>query len=190
MAVAAAPTVTISTTKTAQSTGPFTATFTFSEAVTGFVVTDLTVTNGTASDFSGTGTTYTATITPDNDDVVVTLTVPAGAATDAAGDANTAATARPYPPARLQQAYVDQGQGMFIHFSLESFMPVQWAPVATNINTFNPSDLDTDQWADAAVEAGLRFGVLTAIPRVVAESRDSGLKPFYGPFWMLRLRAA
>ena len=122
MAVAAAPTVSISTTKTAESTGPFTATFTFSEAVTGFVVTDLTVTNGTASGFSGTGTTYTATITPDNDDVMVTLTVPAGAATDAAGDANTAATARPYPPARLQQAYVDQGQGLFIHFGLESFL--------------------------------------------------------------------
>ena len=155
--------MTISTTKSAQSTGVFTATFTFSEAVTGFVATDLTVTNGTASGFSGTGTTYTATITPDNDDVMVTLTVPAGAATDAAGDANTAsATARPYPPARLQQAYIDQGQGFFMHFGLETFSGVQWSPENTAINTFNPQGLDTDQWADAAVEAGLRFGVLTA----------------------------
>ena len=158
-----APTVTISTDKTAQSTGVFTATFTFSEVVTGFVATDITVSGGTASGFSGTGTTYTATITPASNSAAVRLTVPAGVAQDAAGNPNTAsATVRPYPPARLQRAYVNQHQGFFIHFGLETFSGVQWSPENTAINTFNPQGLDTDQWADAAVEAGLRFGVLTA----------------------------
>ena len=88
-----APTVTISADKTAHNgTGTFTATFTFSEAVTGFVVADIGVTGGTASNFSGTGAVYTATITPINNSTDVALNVAAGVAQDAAGNNNTAAT--------------------------------------------------------------------------------------------------
>ena len=86
----AAPTVT-----TTGPAGPvnaaFTATFTFSEPVTGFVMGDITVGNGTASNFSGSGTTYTATITPTADGAV-TVNVAQGVAADAAGNGNTAAT--------------------------------------------------------------------------------------------------
>ncbi len=89
-----APTVTISADKTAHNgTGTFTATFTFSETVTGFVVADIGVTGGTASNFSGTGAVYTATITPTNNSTDVALNVAAGVAQDAAGNNNTAATA-------------------------------------------------------------------------------------------------
>ena len=49
-----APTVTIAGVPPA-STAPFTATFTFSEAVEGFAVGDITVGNGAASAFSGSG---------------------------------------------------------------------------------------------------------------------------------------
>ena len=83
----------------------------------------------------------------------------------------TTPPSQPNPPVGLQQAYIDQGQGMFIHFNLESFLRNgssyvmangQWALKNAPRSVFNPSGLDTDEWADAAVEAGLRFGVLTA----------------------------
>ena len=92
-----APTVAISDVP-AMSTEAFTATFTFSEVVTGFVVADITLVNATASTFSATSTTvYTALITPTATGMVtetVTVDVAADAATDAAGNGNTAATQR------------------------------------------------------------------------------------------------
>ena len=86
-----APTVTISGVPSA-SNAPFTATFTFSEAVTGFAVGDITLTNATVSNFTATSTTvYTALVTPTAAGAV-TVDVPANAAQDAVGNGNTAAT--------------------------------------------------------------------------------------------------
>ena len=86
-----APTVTISGVP-AISDAPFTATFTFSEAVTGFAVGDITLGNATASSFTSTSTTvYRALVTPAAAGAV-TVDVPANAAQDAAGNGNTAAT--------------------------------------------------------------------------------------------------
>ncbi|MDE2957984.1 MAG: Ig-like domain-containing protein [Bacteroidota bacterium] len=80
---AAAPTVAISDVlATISSTTAFTATFTFSEDVTGFITDDVAVTGGTKGAFSATNAqTYTLVITPSGSaDVVVT--VAADAATD------------------------------------------------------------------------------------------------------------
>ena len=86
-----APTVTISGVP-ATSDAPFTATFTFPEAVTGFAAGDITLGNATASSFTVTSTTvYTALVTPTAAGAV-TVDVPANAAQDAAGNGNTAAT--------------------------------------------------------------------------------------------------
>ncbi len=64
-------------------------TFAFSEAVTGFAATDVTVAGGTKSAFSGNGASYSLTVTPDGSaDVVVT--VEAGAATDGGGNTGPA----------------------------------------------------------------------------------------------------
>ena len=65
------------------STASFTATFTFSEAVTGFNTDDVTVDGGSAGAVSGSGDEYTATITPEGS-ADVTVTVRADAATDGA----------------------------------------------------------------------------------------------------------
>ena len=87
-----APTVTI-TGVPPTSTAAFTATFTFSEDVTGFVAGDITVGNGTASAFTATTAdrVYTASITPTANGAV-TVDVAADAATDEAGNGNPAAT--------------------------------------------------------------------------------------------------
>ncbi len=62
-------------------TNALTATFTFSETVTGFAKSDITVTGGTAGAFGGSGTTYTLAITPTSGSNVV-VTVAANSATD------------------------------------------------------------------------------------------------------------
>ena len=65
-------------------------TITFSEDVTGFDVSDISVGNGSAGSFSGSGTTYTADISPSADGMV-TVDVAAGVCADAAGNNNAAA---------------------------------------------------------------------------------------------------
>ena len=98
-----APTVTISGVP-ASSDAPFTATFTFPEAVTGFAVGDITLGNATASSFTVTSTTvYTALVTPTATGAV-TVDVPANAAQDAAGNGNTAATRASSAYARCLQS--------------------------------------------------------------------------------------
>ncbi|MDE2835691.1 MAG: Ig-like domain-containing protein, partial [Bacteroidota bacterium] len=68
------------------STDPFTAAFTFSEAVTGFETGDITINGGTKGAFAGSGTSYTLAVTPDGS-ADVTVTVNANSATN--GDGNT-----------------------------------------------------------------------------------------------------
>ena len=86
------PTVSIDVPSSAQSSA-FDVTVEFNESVTGFVRNELVVTGAgaTVTAFSGSGTTYTATITPTTDGTV-TLSVAAEVAQDAADNKNTAAT--------------------------------------------------------------------------------------------------
>ncbi|MEG4838227.1 DUF4347 domain-containing protein, partial [Microcoleus sp. B9-D4] len=86
------PTVALTSAAAATVTAAFPVTATFSESTTNFLDSDITVTNGTVSGFSGTGTTYNFTVTPTGSGTV-TVNIPANIATDAAGNNNTAATA-------------------------------------------------------------------------------------------------
>ncbi|WP_412538812.1 alpha-L-fucosidase [Longispora sp. K20-0274] len=52
--------------------------------------------------------------------------------------------------------------GMFMHFNMSTMTNVQWADPNASPSLFNPSNVDTDQWADAIKSAGMTFGVLTA----------------------------
>ena len=84
------PTVTI-TGVPDPSKAPFTATFTFSEPVTGFTENDITLGNATASNFMTTSATvYTALITPTANGTV-TVDVAANAAQDLADNGSTVA---------------------------------------------------------------------------------------------------
>ncbi|MEG3974854.1 putative Ig domain-containing protein, partial [Microcoleus sp. herbarium8] len=87
-----APTVLL-TTPTTTVTDKFTVTAAFTEAsasVIGFDASDITVGNGTVSNFAGSGINYTFDVTPTNDGPV-TIDVAASKATDAALNPNTAA---------------------------------------------------------------------------------------------------
>ena len=90
------PTVTVTSDATAPVSGEFDITVTFSEPTTGFQMSDLDVTNGSAirilSAFDG--TVHTVTIAPDEGVTgTITVSVPAGAAIDGADNANTASGA-------------------------------------------------------------------------------------------------
>ena len=65
--------------------------FATSESTSNFAISDITVTNGTLSSFGGTGTSYSATLTPTSQGLV-TVDIPSGVFTDAASNGNTAAT--------------------------------------------------------------------------------------------------
>ena len=82
------PTVTI--TAPNDTDGAFTATFAFSEPITGFEMSDVQLSNGSVSNFSGSAARYTATITPAANAQQVRITVPNAAAHDAAGNASVA----------------------------------------------------------------------------------------------------
>ena len=89
-----APTVTLSTTASNPTrTTPIPVTATFSETVTGFTNTGVTVGNGTVTSFTVvSGTTYTFNVTPTVGTGTVTVDVAANATHDAAGNGNTAAS--------------------------------------------------------------------------------------------------
>ena len=64
-------------------------TATFSGPVSGFTVDDITVGNGTVSNFDGSGAVYTFDVTPD-DIGEVTVAIAAGVAEDSDGNSNEA----------------------------------------------------------------------------------------------------
>jgi hypothetical protein len=87
----AQPTVTISAPASNPTrTSPIPVTITFSEAVTGFTSSEVTVANGAKSSFTGSGTTYTLNVAPLADGAV-TVNVAANVAQDLAGNLNTPA---------------------------------------------------------------------------------------------------
>ncbi len=88
-----APTVTLTTNATSVAPGEtFEVTATFSEAVTGFSMNDVVVSNGSVVTLVGSGSIYTITIRPTGSGDVG-ISVAAGGAQDASGNGNTASTA-------------------------------------------------------------------------------------------------
>src|SRR5690606_5713455 len=86
------PTITISSTESGTTgVSPIPLTFTLSEISTDFTSSDVVVTNGTLSNFAGTGVNYTADLVPTTDGIV-TVNVLDNSFTDAAGNGNTVAT--------------------------------------------------------------------------------------------------
>jgi len=64
------------------------------------------------------------------------------------------------PLEQLQREFVDLRFGMFIHFGILTYTG-QWSEANLDISQFNPTDFNPGQWADAAVAAKMKYGVLT-----------------------------
>lgn len=63
-------------------------------------------------------------------------------------------------PSAVQQAWMDLGFGLFIHFGINTYYDVEWSDGTLDPVKFNPAQLDTDQWCAAAKEAGMKYIVL------------------------------
>jgi len=62
----------------------------------------------------------------------------------------------------LQEEFRELEFGMFIHYNMATYQGVQWVEGYPDPSTFDPGGrVDTDAWADAAVSAGMKYGVLT-----------------------------
>ncbi len=68
------------------------------------------------------------------------------------------------PLKQLQEDFLKLRLGMFIHYNMATYKGVQWVEGYPSPADFNPgvATIDTDAWADAAVSAGMTYGVLTA----------------------------
>lgn len=94
----------------------------------------------------------------------------AGSVLSAAGKVGdsilTAPTVSPAAATRvekLQDDFLKLKFGMFIHYNMATYKGVQWVEGYPDPSTFDPGvdTVDTDAWADAAVSAGMKYGVLT-----------------------------
>jgi len=65
------------------------------------------------------------------------------------------------PLLTLQQEFLDLRFGMFLHFNMATFQDREWGDPTGPTEAFDPTDLDTDQWAVAAKSAGMTYGCLT-----------------------------
>ena len=64
---------------------------------------------------------------------------------------------------KIKSDFLELKFGMFIHYNMETYKNVQWVAGYHSPADFNPGveTIDTDAWADAALAAGMKYGVLT-----------------------------
>lgn len=65
-------------------------------------------------------------------------------------------------PTPGQLAWQELGVGVFIHFGVNTFAGKEWSDGTLPASSFNPTELDAEQWAQTAKEAGARYLILTA----------------------------
>ncbi len=61
---------------------------------------------------------------------------------------------------QVQRDFVELRFGMFLHFGILTYTG-SWSKPNLDIKLFNPTRLDPGQWADTAVAAKMKYGVLT-----------------------------
>lgn len=55
---------------------------------------------------------------------------------------------------------IQRGYGMFIHFGINTFNDIEWSNGKLPASSYNPTNLDCDQWIKTAKEAGFRYVIL------------------------------
>jgi alpha-L-fucosidase len=62
---------------------------------------------------------------------------------------------------KLQQEFLDLRFGMFIHLNMATYEQREWGDRKASQKLFNPANINTDQWAEAARSANMTYGCLT-----------------------------
>jgi len=85
------------------------------------------------------------------------------AATAGARDADKTGSGAKRSVKQLQEDFLKLKFGMFIHYNMATHTGDEWVVGYHKPSEFNPGveTINTDAWADAAVSAGMKYGVLT-----------------------------
>ena len=54
----------------------------------------------------------------------------------------------------------ERGYGMFVHFGMNTFIEMEWSEGKEPATTYNPTELDCEQWVRTARDAGFRYVLL------------------------------
>ena len=68
----------------------------------------------------------------------------------------------PLRPTPAQLTWQRDGLGVFFHVGVNTFAGVEWSDGTLPASSFNPSDLNADEWVRTARDLGARYVVLTA----------------------------
>ena len=72
-----------------------------------------------------------------------------------------AAKATKCVPSKRQMIFQELEYTCFIHFGPNTFTGVEWGNGKENASSFNPKQVDTDQWCRVAKEAGMKMMLIT-----------------------------
>ena len=67
-----------------------------------------------------------------------------------------------HEPNEYQLKQIDRKYGMFIHFSINTFHNEEWTDGTKPANSYNPTDIDAEQWVETAQKAKMKYIILVA----------------------------
>lgn len=65
-------------------------------------------------------------------------------------------------PNKAQQQQIARKYGMFVHFGMNTFHDEEWTDGTKPAQSYNPSQIDAEQWIRTAKEAGMKYIILTS----------------------------
>lgn len=65
-----------------------------------------------------------------------------------------------HKPNNCQKKMTDRGYGMFVHFGMNTFIDMEWSEGKEPATTYNPTELDCEQWVRTARDAGFKYILL------------------------------
>lgn len=65
-------------------------------------------------------------------------------------------------PSPAQQKQIARKYGMFIHFGINTFQNQEWTDGSKPASSYNPTQIDAEQWVRVAKDAGMKYVILTA----------------------------
>ncbi len=65
-------------------------------------------------------------------------------------------------PSTAQRLQIERKYGMFIHFSINTFVDKEWTDGSIPAKIYHPAAVDADQWVRVAKESGMRYVILVA----------------------------
>src|ERR1700761_9727536 len=65
-------------------------------------------------------------------------------------------------PSPQQVAWQDLEMGAIIHFGTNTFLDREWGDGTAPVSTFDPPNVDAEQWIEAVKAAGVKYVVLVA----------------------------